>query len=116
MSNRQYLSGDPRALMGAWQQICGQWQQIVGQAGPPGAGPLVNGPGATGVAHGPYGDPHGARYDHHRHGQAFGGIPPRAYLRDMPEPDMANRQVLPMNTGTTPVPIIMNSYLPMANK
>ena len=32
------------------------------------------------------------------------GPQPRAWLRDMAPPDMANRQVLPMNTGTTPVP------------
>jgi hypothetical protein len=36
---------------------------------------------------------------------AGGGPSPRAWLRDMPPPDMANRQVLPMNTGTTPVPV-----------
>lgn len=33
-----------------------------------------------------------------------GGPSPRAWLRDMPAPDLASRQVLPMNTGTTPVP------------
>jgi hypothetical protein len=98
-NNNQYLSGDPRALMGAWNQICGAWQQIVGQS-------PQNGPGGL-VAQGPYGDPHGAR----RHPQAFGGIPPRAYLREMPEPDMANRQVLPMNTGTTPVPIASTAQI-----
>ena len=32
------------------------------------------------------------------------GPAPRAWLRDMPDPTMANRQVLPMNTGTTSVP------------
>jgi len=103
--------------MGAWQQICGaaragadpiallgSWQQIVGQA----AGQLENGPGSF-VAHGPYGDPHGAR----RHSQAnsFAGLQPRAYLREMPEPSMANRQVLPMNTGTTPVPIASTAQI-----
>ncbi len=41
----------------------------------------------------------------------FGNIPPRAYLRDMPEPDMANRQVLPMNTGTTPVPVASTAQI-----
>ena len=35
---------------------------------------------------------------------AAGGPTPRAWLREMAPPDMANRQVLPMNTGTTPVP------------
>ena len=104
--------GNPQALMGAWQQICGAWQQIVGQAPP--TGPIMNGPGASAVAHGPYGDPHGARYEHHhgghQHGQAY-GISPRAYLRDMPPPDMANRQVLPMNTGTTPVPIASTAQI-----
>ena len=93
--------GNPQALMGAWQQICGAWQQIVGQSPDPGAS-------------GPYRDPHGARHHHHgghQHGQAFGGIPPRAWLRDMPEPDMANRQVLPMNTGTTPVPIASTAQI-----
>jgi hypothetical protein len=90
---------DPQALMGAWHQIMGAWSQIVGQS--PGA--LQNGPGASAVAHGPYGDPHGSRgWGHHGHGH--NGPVPRAWLRDMPPPDMANRQVLPMNTGTTPVP------------
>lgn len=90
-----------QALMGAWQQIVGAWSQIVGQAGPTG------GPGASALAHGPYGDPNGAggMYRQH-HGHSHGGGPrPRAWLRDMPAPDMANRQVLPMNTGTTPVPV-----------
>ncbi len=32
------------------------------------------------------------------------GPEPRAWLRDMEDPTMANRQVLPMNTGTTNVP------------
>lgn len=85
---------DPQALMGAWNQIVGAWSQIVGQS-------PQNGPGASAVAHGPYGDPHGARGGYRGLG---GGPSPRAWLREMPEPDMANRQVLPMNTGTTPVP------------
>lgn len=93
--------------MGAWQQICGKWSQIVG-AGP---GALVNGPGASGVGHGPYGDPHGPLGYPYRNSQAFGGIPPRAWLRDMPDPDMANRQVLPMNTGTTPVPFASTAQI-----
>ncbi len=92
------------ALMGAWNQICGAarrgadpvalmgaWQQIVGQE----------------QGNGPYGDPNGAHEHHrggHRHSQA-NGLQPRAYLREMDGPTMANRQVLPMNTGTTPVPI-----------
>ena len=33
------------------------------------------------------------------------GPRPAAWLRDAPGPTTANRQVLPMNTGTTPVPI-----------
>ncbi len=104
-SNNQYLGGDPRALMGAWQQICGAWSQIVGQS-------PENGPGFAGPAHGPYGDPHGARGGLYnpRHSQA-NGLAPRAYLRDMPEPDMANRQVLPMNTGTTPVPVASTAQI-----
>ncbi len=108
------------ALMGAWQQICGAaaagdpsaqalvgaaWKQVVGQGGPA-SGPIQNGPGASAVAHGPYGDPHGARgglYGGY-HGHQGGGPVPRAWLRDVPDPTMANRQVLPMNTGTTNVP------------
>ena len=38
-------------------------------------------------------------------------LAPRAYLRDMPDPTMANRQVLPMNTGTTPVPIASTAQI-----
>ena len=79
--------------------LMGAWQQIVGAD--------VNGPGASAIAHGPYGDPHGALGHHHgghRHGQAS-GLSPRAYLRDLPPPTMANRQVLPMTTsGTSPIP------------
>jgi len=84
--------------MGAWQQIVGAWQQVVGQGGP---GAPYSQPGATALAHGVYGDPHGSR-GHHGHG--LNGPVPRAWLREMAPPDMANRQVLPMNTGTTPVP------------
>jgi hypothetical protein len=90
-----YMQGQP--LMGAWQQICGAWQQIVGQS-------QQGGPGAMQLGHGAYGDPNGA-LGGHRHHQANGGLAPAAYLRDMGAPTMANRQVLPMNTGTTPVPI-----------
>ena len=91
------MYGNAQPLMGAWQQICGAWQQLVGQQGPSG------GPGAMAAAHGAYGDPNGA-LAHHRHHQAT-GLAPAAYLRELPPPTMANRQVLPMNTGTTPVPI-----------
>ncbi len=37
--------------------------------------------------------------------EATGEPTPKAWLREMDGPTMANRQVLPMNTGTTPVPI-----------
>jgi len=107
MNNGYQLSGD-QALMGAWYQLCGAWQQLVGQGGPD-----LSGPGASALAHGVYGDPHGALGHHnggHRHGQAS-GLQPRAWLRDMAPPTMANRQVLPMNTGTTPVPIASTAQI-----
>jgi len=106
--------------MGAWQQICGAarngadpialmgaWQQIVGAAA---TGQLENGPGGL-VAQGPYGDPHGARRHHGQAHGGFAGLAPRAYLREMDQPSMANRQVLPMNTGTTPVPIASTAQI-----
>jgi hypothetical protein len=40
-----------------------------------------------------------------------GGPAPAAYLREMDPPTMANRQVLPMNTGTTPVPIASTAQI-----
>jgi hypothetical protein len=86
-------AGNPAAALGAWQQIVGQSP--------------VAGPGASGLVHGPYGDPNGAR----RHHQAHGGLRPAAYLREMDPPTMANRQVLPMNTGTTPVPIASTAQI-----
>ncbi len=111
------MSGNQQALMGAWQQIVGAWQSIVGQN-------PTGGPG--GMGHGPYGDPHGARHrqsfghpgynggggygyqggDPYGSGGtlAFGGIPPRAALVDQRQPNMANREVLPMSTGVAILP------------
>jgi hypothetical protein len=105
------MSYNGQALMGAqWHQIVGAacagdqgaialmgsaWNQIVGNS-------AQNGPGAGGQAHGPYGDPHGAR--RHQHQASGYGPQPRAWLEPIAGPTMANRQVLPMNTGMTPVP------------
>jgi len=108
MSNAQYL-------MGQWNNIVGAaWQQIVGQDAGGGAG----GPGASALSHGPYGDPNGARGGMYgrRHHQAHGGgwgypFPPRAALVPAPDPTLASRQVLPMNTGTTPVPIGLTAQI-----
>jgi hypothetical protein len=44
-------------------------------------------------------------------GGGFADLQPRAYLREMDPPSMANRQVLPMNTGTTPVPIASTAQI-----
>jgi hypothetical protein len=94
-------------LMGAWQQILGAFQNIVngnGGGGMPLMG-LENGPGASAVAHGPYGDPHGARgWGHHHHGHGGPGLTPRAWLAPAPDPTLASRQGLPMNTGGQKVP------------
>jgi hypothetical protein len=99
MSNAQYL-------MGQWNNIVGAaWQQIVGQGAPAAAPPAQFAPGPT---HG------GAR---HHHGlQPWGGnwaypFPPRAALVPAPAPTSADRQVLPMNTGTTPVPIGLTAQI-----
>ena len=40
-----------------------------------------------------------------------GGIAPRAALIPAPGPTLASRQVLPMNTGTTPVPIGLTAQI-----
>jgi hypothetical protein len=88
--------------MGQWNNIVGAaWQQLVG-AGAPGA------PAAAG----PYADPS-------RGGGLGGGpfpgwhypFPPRAALVPAPAPTMVDRQVLPMNTGTTPVPIGLTAQI-----
>jgi len=94
---------DPRYLMGQWQQLVGAaWNQIVGQGGP----------GASALSHGPYGDPNGARRHHQAHGGGWGyPFPPRAALVPAPDPTLASRQVLPMNTGTTPVPIGLTAQI-----
>ena len=39
------------------------------------------------------------------------GFPPRAALIEQAPPTMANRQVLPMNTGTTPVPPTLTAQI-----
>jgi hypothetical protein len=113
--NQQYLMGNsPQQLMGAWHQIVGAWNSIVGQA-PPGA--VVPGspagPGASALAHGPYGDPYGARGNQRGWGgwNPDYGFPPRAALIEQAPPTMANRQVLPMNTGTTPVPPTLTAQI-----
>jgi hypothetical protein len=109
--------------MGTGVPFCGAeaLAEAAGGGGYPLIGPArgaISGyPGSGALAHGPYGDPHGARGGHHlgghRHHQATGyrvgnaivdagleyGISPRAALVPSPEPTMANRQVLPMNTG-----------------
>jgi hypothetical protein len=113
----------------AWNTIVGamqgyplvgtEWGQIVGQGLPPGL--QTHGlPGASAIAHGPYGDPHGARggvwgaQHHDRHGlppvgwhnnptlaaAEAAGIGPRAVLAPAPAPVLASRQGLPMNSGT----------------
>jgi hypothetical protein len=98
MSNARYL-------MGEWNNIVGAaWQQIVGQGGP----------GPAALSHGPYGDPHGARRHHQAHGGPGGWnypFPPRAALVPAADPTLASRQVLPMNTGTTPVPIGLTAQI-----
>jgi len=42
---------------------------------------------------------------------AQGGLAPRAALINAPAPTLASRQVLPMNTGTTPVPIGLTAQI-----
>jgi len=101
--------------MGSWQNIVGAWQNIVGQIplAAPAPGQAAGGPGAGALAHGPYGDPYGARGHHHFQaapyiqqgwpGAQF-GLAPRAALIPAPEPTMGNRQVLPMNSNAQNVP------------
>jgi hypothetical protein len=77
-------------LVGAWQQILGAWQQIQSGAVP----------GAALAA--PFAAPPMA--PHHAHHQAHGGPNPRAWLAPYPDPTLASRQGLPMNTGGQKVP------------
>ena len=105
------------ALMGSWYNVVGaDWQNIV--SGPPGGyGPSH---------HGVYGDPGGARgadyrrHDHRgmgggHHGGVYGaealGIHPRAALVNARPPNMANREPLPMSTGTAPVGIGLTAQI-----
>ena len=77
-------------LVGAWQQILGAWQQIQSGADPGAAlaAPFAASPMAP----------------HHAHHQAHGGPNPRAWLAPYPDPTLASRQGLPMNTGGQKVP------------
>jgi hypothetical protein len=106
------------AVVGAWEKVCGAAlagdQTAIGAVREMlalGGGTSPTGvPGASAVAHGVYGDPHGAHrgWGHHHMGaEAPGGgsgIQPRAWLAPYPDPTLASRQGLPMNTGGVKVP------------
>ena len=107
----------PQPLAGAdWQSIIGAWHSVVGAP--------MGGPGPGAIGHGPYGDPHGARGHGGHHGHGGGGhfaqapyginpmaqaamqygMQPRAVLVEQRQPGFANREVLPMGSGTQNIP------------
>jgi hypothetical protein len=104
------------AVVGAWDKVCGAAlagdQNAIGAVKEMlalgGGTPMTGVPGATAVSHGVYGDPHGAHrgWGHHHMGAEApgGGIQPRAWLAPYPDPTLASRQGLPMNTGGQKVP------------
>ena len=106
------------AVVGAWDKVCGAAlagdQTAIGAVKEMlalGGGTSPTGvPGASAVAHGVYGDPHGAHrgWGHHHMGAESPGMPkglqPRAWLAPYPDPTLASRQGLPMNTGGQAVP------------
>ena len=87
-------------LMGAWQQILGAWQQVLSGTDPVAAAaamaapPMAPPPPMVPAVH-----PH-----HHHQAHGGGGIQPRAWLAPYPDPTLASRQGLPMNTGGQKVP------------
>ena len=103
------------AAVGAWDQVCGAamaGDQVAQGAvremlALGGGGPVTGVPGASALSHGVYGDPHGAHrgWGHHHMGAAApGGPQARAWLAPYPDPTLASRQGLPMNTGGQKVP------------
>ena len=105
---------DAEVVVGAWDKVCGA--ALAGDVNAQGAVremlalgggvPPTGVPGASSVAHGVYGDPHGARrgWGHHRMGADANVPQPRAWLAPYPDPTLASRQGLPMNTGGQKVP------------
>ena len=89
-------------LMGAWQQILGAWQQVLSGTDPAIAAAAMAAPPQVDAA----GFRHAAHAHAHHHHQAHGGggIQPRAWLAPYPDPTLASRQGLPMNTGGQAVP------------
>ena len=85
--------------MGAWQTIVGAYQQLAGGYNPAAMGQwhTLVGQGGQPLAPAPYAPPYG--YNPVVAAAQQYGIPPRAALVPSPDPTMANRQVLPMNTG-----------------
>ena len=103
------------AAVGAWDQVCGAamaGDQVAQGAvremlALGGGGPVTGVPGASALSHGVYGDPHGTHrgWGHHHMGAAEpGGPQARAWLAPYPDPTLASRQGLPMNTGGQKVP------------
>lgn len=121
MHPQALMGANMEALMGSWYNVVGaDWQNIVSSGPPGGYGPSH---------HGVYGDPGGARGHDYRRGNqrgmggslghhqagAYGaeqfGIMPRAALVPAAPPHLANREPLPMSTGTAPVGIGLTAQI-----